>query len=715
LTTAAGFATGANYVVRVTANLDGKTLADLAVFNAGEAAVNVTMQQGVAVAAADANGNVPANIRAVKSNLAAADGLGALSEWYDAESYVPVLGQEIRDAMKLAPTAGAPAAGSIDDKIDNVTVAIDGQDIADALLLAPSAGAAEPGSVYATLSGALKTTGDSWHEVETLPGALVEIYEGNAIDAVTGALVAAVTSDLFGVYPKITSFNDEIFVGISHEPASGTSAVIAKLNSDMTLTFDRWLPEEGVASMVVSPDGEYLIVMGVDERLPQNKSWIYIRDKAGAWTDVEILTDGGFGLHAVDGLFVGNRLYVCGYMTGHIRWTDDLGVSWSGATTLPEEPTRVTRLASVGDSLLVGVWVEPENRVWRSVDDGATWDILYSFALPDAIGRGTPHIGTRGISLVNWRDVVVLPIYPNTLLTIDADGATSEYITPFNLPYNLWVWNGAESVDEWLWVLGAEGVWRSKDMRQWERVWQVQSDNPFDSGNTDYDRLINLSIVGDNLYVATRGTSTQIFRRPVDPVVAQQHQQSDALLLAPSAGAAADGSVYKHLDDILLDTGTTLPAAIAVIDSNVDLLLAVDTSTTDATAAGAISRRRGNSWAIPLTIGAITGYTSLWFTIKSSYDDADTSALVQVKLNSPSALDGLLYVNGATASSAALGGITVSDATTGAIVVNVDETITDDLAPGTYYYDVQTLIAGAVATPDSGVFTVTADVTRSVA
>jgi len=165
---------------------------------------------------------------------------------------------------------------------------------------------------------------------------------------------------------------------------------------------------------------------------------------------------------------------------------------------------------------------------------------------------------------------------------------------------------------------------------------------------------------------------------------------------------------------ILLDTGTTLPAAIAVIDSNVDLLLAADTSTSDATTAGAISRRRGNSWAIPLTIGAITGYTSLWFTIKSSYDDADTSALVQVKLNSPSALDGLLYVNGTTASSAALGSITVSDAATGEIVVNVDEAITDDLAPGTYYYDVQTLISGNVATPDSGVFTVTADVTRSV-
>jgi len=200
----------------------------------------------------------------------------------------------------------------------------------------------------------------------------------------------------------------------------------------------------------------------------------------------------------------------------------------------------------------------------------------------------------------------------------------------------------------------------------------------------------------------------------------------DAMKLAPTAGAPAEGSVDKHLDDLSAagdPWSTALPGAygagtagalLSGIDGNVDLLLAVDTSTTDATTAGAISRRRGNSWAIPLTIGAITGYTSLWFTIKSSYDDADTAALVQVKLNSPSALDGLLYVNGTTASSAALGSITVSDATTGAIVVNVDETITDDLAPGEYYYDVQTLIAGAVATPDSGVFTVTADVTRSV-
>ena len=223
---------------------------------------------------------------------------------------------------------------------------------------------------------------------------------------------------------------------------------------------------------------------------------------------------------------------------------------------------------------------------------------------------------------------------------------------------------------------------------------------------------------------------------------------ADALLLAPS-GAAAAGSAMAELAAILADSNelqtdwanggrldvildaaaagdpwsTALPGAygagtagalLSGIDSNVDLLLAVDTSTTDATTAGAISRRRGNSWAIPLTIGAITGYTSLWFTIKSSHDDADASALLQIKLNASGLSDGLLYVNGTTASSDALGSITVNNATTGAIVIAVDETITDDLAPGEYCYDVQTLIAGDVATPDSGTFTVTADVTRSV-
>lgn len=184
------------------------------------------------------------------------------------------------------------------------------------------------------------------------------------------------------------------------------------------------------------------------------------------------------------------------------------------------------------------------------------------------------------------------------------------------------------------------------------------------------------------------------------PVVgAAQQEIADALKRAPAAGTPAVGSVYDLLGDV---------------DANVDLLLAMDTSTTDATTAGAISRRRGNSWSIPLTIGAITGYTSLWLTIKHSRGGPDSDAILQVKLNASGVGDGLLYVNGTPASDSTKAAITVNNAATGAITITVHEVITAALPVGEFAYDIQTLVSGVVATPDSGAFTVTADVTRSI-
>ena len=184
------------------------------------------------------------------------------------------------------------------------------------------------------------------------------------------------------------------------------------------------------------------------------------------------------------------------------------------------------------------------------------------------------------------------------------------------------------------------------------------------------------------------------------------------------AEPGADGDTLKSLSDqmdaaaleataqeILEDTGTTIPGLMAAELSN----------TSDSTASGAITRTRGNSWTINATIGAITGYTSLWFTVKHSQDDADSDAILQIKLNSTGSDDDLLYVNGATASDSTLGTITVSDASTGAIIIAVDETVTDDMPAGAFYYDVQVLNSGTVTTPDSGTFTITADVTRSIA
>ena len=70
-----------------------------------------------------------------------------------------------------------------------------------------------------------------------------------------------------------------------------------------------------------------------------------------------------------------------------------------------------------------------------------------------------------------------------------------------------------------------------------------------------------------------------------------------------------------------------------------------------------------------------------------SQDDADSDAILQIKLNSSGSDDDLLYVNGATASDSTLGAITVSDASTGAIIIAVDETVTDDMPAGAFYYD----------------------------
>jgi len=174
----------------------------------------------------------------------------------------------------------------------------------------------------------------------------------------------------------------------------------------------------------------------------------------------------------------------------------------------------------------------------------------------------------------------------------------------------------------------------------------------------------------------------------------------DVSLLALEATAQA----------VLLDTGTTLPALLTST-----LASFVNTYSTDATTAGSITRRRGDSWAIvPAALGVLTGYTSLWLTIKRSHDDADSASVLHVKKNASGLLDGLLYLNGA-ASTSNLASITVTDALTGVISIAVDEAATKELAPGEYYYDVQALISGNVSTPDSGTFTVTADVTRSVA
>jgi len=121
----------------------GTALVDYAEATVESAAVNVTMQQGVAVAAADANGNVPVDVKTWKGEIpqSLTDNKTLrvdVEEWLGVpvdeivptvKAYVvdengdligPLSLPLIRDAMKLAPSAGAAAAGSVDAKLDDI-------------------------------------------------------------------------------------------------------------------------------------------------------------------------------------------------------------------------------------------------------------------------------------------------------------------------------------------------------------------------------------------------------------------------------------------------------------------------------------------------------------------------------------------------------------------------------------------------------------------
>lgn len=161
-------------------------------------------------------------------------------------------------------------------------------------------------------------------------------------------------------------------------------------------------------------------------------------------------------------------------------------------------------------------------------------------------------------------------------------------------------------------------------------------------------------------------------------------------------------------------TLTSFGTLVADIWSNATRTLTMTAAAVVAliTSSSEIERKRGDSWSISLTLGSITGYTSLWFSVKSNLKSPDTDALVQIKKNASGTGDGLIYLNGA-AGTAALGSITINDASTGSVTIALDETASADLAPIDGEWDIQVLNAGAINTIQQGVFRVTGDVTRA--
>jgi hypothetical protein len=139
----------------------------------------------------------------------------------------------------------------------------------------------------------------------------------------------------------------------------------------------------------------------------------------------------------------------------------------------------------------------------------------------------------------------------------------------------------------------------------------------------------------------------------------------------------------------------------------------VTATTISGISANDVTVLRGDTWVITITgMGDLTGYTNIWFTIKTSpVRDTDAEAVVMIDTTT-----GLLVVNGANAvARAANGAIAIDDLVAGDITVTVDEAETDDVEPNKLDYDVQTLIGGVVTTRAEGAFTISADVTRAIA
>lgn len=168
--------------------------------------------------------------------------------------------------------------------------------------------------------------------------------------------------------------------------------------------------------------------------------------------------------------------------------------------------------------------------------------------------------------------------------------------------------------------------------------------------------------------------------------------------------------VWAYASRTLTSFGTLVADIVAAINA---LLSQLTPPVLPLIVDGDITRKRGDSWAVSLTIGSFTGYTNLRATIKSNLSTPDSDSVLQTLKNASGLNDGLIYVNGTAASDATLGSITVSDASTGAIIWNTDETITAILEPNDYQYDIQAVVGSTVTTLATGKFTVSADVTRA--
>lgn len=172
-----------------------------------------------------------------------------------------------------------------------------------------------------------------------------------------------------------------------------------------------------------------------------------------------------------------------------------------------------------------------------------------------------------------------------------------------------------------------------------------------------------------------------------------------------AAGAAADPLATVVPGDYPAGTAGYKIANIdnAVTSSNAVVIAAGDAST--------LNLRIADTYSQAFTsLGTVTGYAKIWFTVKTDRNHADSDALIQIDTTT-----GLITLNGETGT-AANGSITVSDASAGNMTVLLDEAETAKLSERSMcHYNVKALVSGTVTTLAEGRINILNSTTKTIA
>jgi hypothetical protein len=124
-------------------------------------------------------------------------------------------------------------------------------------------------------------------------------------------------------------------------------------------------------------------------------------------------------------------------------------------------------------------------------------------------------------------------------------------------------------------------------------------------------------------------------------------------------------------------------------------------------------RHRGTTWVITITdLGVLDNIDQLWFTLRRRESDTEANSLLQISLT-----QGLLIVNGASASTASNASITITDDVNGDVVILVKATETVNFPiMSNLHYDLKVLrSSGNVELIHySNKFSIGKDVTRRI-